>query len=88
MLFNSFAFAVFFPIVFIVYWAIKDKYRNIWLLLASYWFYMSWNPKYIILILGITMVSFVSERLLEKRGGVPIRIQQIISDLKKEVEAF
>lgn len=65
MLFNSQAFAIFLPIVFILYWKLQHKYRWILLLIASYYFYMSWNPKYVILILLTTFVSFLAGRLLE-----------------------
>ena len=66
MLFNSLAFAVFLPIVFILYWALPHKYRYVLLFLASYYFYMSWNVKYVALILFTTFVSYVSGLLLKE----------------------
>lgn len=66
MLFNSLAFAVFLPIVFILYWALPHKYRYILLFLASYYFYMSWNVKYVALILFTTFVSYASGLLLKE----------------------
>lgn len=51
MLFNSFDFLVFFPIVVLVYYIIPKKIRYIWLLAASFYFYMCWNAKYIVLLL-------------------------------------
>lgn len=66
MLFNSLAFATFLPIVFILYWQLPHKYRWILLLAASYYFYMSWNVKYVVLILFTTLVSYLSGILLEK----------------------
>lgn len=65
MLFNSFAFAVFLPIVFILYWALPHRFRWLLLLVSSYYFYMSWNPKYIFLILGTTIVSYLAAILIE-----------------------
>ena len=50
MLFNSFAYAVFLPCVFILYWILPHKFRWPLLLVASYWFYMSWNAAYVVLI--------------------------------------
>lgn len=44
MLFNSIDFLVFFPIVVSVFFIIPKKLRYIWLLIASYYFYMSWQP--------------------------------------------
>ena len=66
MLFNSLAFAIFLPIVFLLYWAVPQKYRWIILLLSSYYFYMSWNVKYVVLILFTTAVSYCSALLLPK----------------------
>ena len=68
MLFNSWNYAVFLPIVFIVYWMIPHRFRWILLLISSYYFYMSWEPKYIVLILGTTLVSYISAIFLEKAG--------------------
>lgn len=66
MLFNSIAFGIFLPIVFIVYWLIPHKYRWFFLLLTSYYFYMSWNAKYIFLILFTTVVSYVAAIFIER----------------------
>jgi len=56
MLFNSIPFLMFFPIICLLYWGVPNKLRNIILLFASYYFYMSWEPSYAILIL-FTSVS-------------------------------
>lgn len=58
MLFNSFAFAIFLPIVFALYWCLAHKYRWVLMLVASYYFYMSWNAKYVVLILFTTGISW------------------------------
>ena len=50
MLFNSLEFCVFFPIVVFLYLILPARVRYIWLLIASYYFYMSWNPVYALLI--------------------------------------
>ena len=65
MLFNSMAYGIFLPIVFTIYWLLPNKYRWILLLISSYYFYMSWNPKYIVLIFGTTFVSYLAGRLIE-----------------------
>lgn len=67
MLFNSLSFAIFLPIVFIIYWTLPHKYRWILLLLASYWFYMSWNPKYVLLIFFATLISFFAGIFIERK---------------------
>ena len=66
MLFNSNAFYVFLPIVFTVYWIIPARYRWSVLFVSSYYFYMSWNVKYVTLILTTTLVSYGAALLMER----------------------
>lgn len=58
MLFNSLEFVIFFPIVVALYFILKPRYRWILLLAASYYFYMCWNYKYIVLIMFSTVVDY------------------------------
>lgn len=51
MLFNSIPFLLYFPIVCLLYWLTPNKYRNGLMLIASYYFYMCWEPAYVLLIL-------------------------------------
>lgn len=64
MQFNSIDFMIFFPIVLIVYFIIQKKLRLYWLLIASYYSYMSWNMKYIILIFLSTLITYISALIL------------------------
>lgn len=66
MLFNSLHFLIFFPIVILLYFIIPQKVRYIWLLAASYYFYMCWNAKYILLIIFSTLVTYISGLLIER----------------------
>ena len=59
MLFNSYSFMLFFPIVLCIYFVIPKKARHVWLLVASYYFYMGWNAKYAILIAISTIVTYL-----------------------------
>lgn len=59
MLFNSLEFLVFFPIVVLLYWIIPKRIRYIWLLAASYYFYMSWNAGYAMLIGASTVITYL-----------------------------
>ncbi len=70
MLFNSYEFMFFFPIVVIAYFIIPQKARWAWLLVASYYFYMSWNPKYAILIATSTVITFLSGILISKANQI------------------
>ena len=59
MLFNSYAFAIFLPIVFFIYWLFPAKNRWIVLLLSSCYFYMSWDVKYIFLLLFTATATYL-----------------------------
>ena len=67
MLFNSLSYAIFLPLVFVIYWLLPNKYRWILLLIASYYFYMSWNAKYVFLIFITTFTSYLCAILIEKK---------------------
>lgn len=66
MLFNSISFLLFFPIVCFLYWAIPDKYRNALLLIASYYFYMSWEPFYAVLIVFTSLSTWLCAIMVDK----------------------
>ena len=68
MLFNSLSYGVFLPITFAIYWVLPHKYRWGLLLVASYYFYMSWNAKYVILIFATTFVSYAAARMIAKEN--------------------
>ncbi len=60
MLFNSFQYIVFFFVITIVHFMTPYKKRWIPLLVGSYYFYMCWNPAYIVLIIFSTIVDYVA----------------------------
>ena len=60
MLFNSFEFAVFFPLVVVLYFLLPHRYRWVLLLVASYYFYMCWKVEYALLLVISTVVDFVA----------------------------
>lgn len=60
MLFNSINFLIFFPIVTLLYFIIPKKLRYIWLLAASYYFYMCWNAKYALLLFFSTFSTWAA----------------------------
>ncbi|MBR5529621.1 MAG: MBOAT family protein [Oscillospiraceae bacterium] len=73
MLFNSLEFLIFFPIVVLLYFVIPKKIKYLWLLAASYYFYMCWNAKYALLLLFSTAVTFTSGLCLQTvvSGNLP-----------------
>ena len=66
MLFNSMDFLIFLPIVLVIYYIIPMKYKHIWLLISSYYFYMCWNAKYVLLIFVSTVITYLSGILIDK----------------------
>lgn len=70
MLFNSYAFLLFFPLVLIAVGLIPAKWKNPALLLASYYFYSCFSKRYCLLLLGCTLVTYFAARLLQNRKWV------------------
>jgi alginate O-acetyltransferase complex protein AlgI len=69
MLFNSLDFAVFLPIVFILYWFVTQrnlKFQNALIVAASYYFYALWDWRFLFLIIFSTLVDFTVGYLLGK----------------------
>lgn len=58
MLFNSFEFLVFFPVVALLFFILPGRLRWPMVLFASYIFYMAWEPAYIVLILLSTCIDY------------------------------
>ncbi len=83
MLFNSLSYLAFFPIVVLLYFAIPGKclkLRNLWLLIASYYFYMNWNAAYALLLFASTFVTYLAGLLIEKamKKGTPALAKWIL----------
>lgn len=69
MLFNSFSFLIFLPIVFVSYYALPYKYRNALLFVASSIFYMYFVPKYILILFFIICADYLLAFQIAKRTG-------------------
>ncbi|WP_426059995.1 MBOAT family O-acyltransferase [Hymenobacter sp. B1770] len=85
MLFNSIHFLVFFPVVVGLYYSLPPRWRGPLLLLASYYFYMSWRAAYALLLLGTTLVDYYSgyrmSQLPNKQARKPYLYLSLISNL-------
>jgi D-alanyl-lipoteichoic acid acyltransferase DltB (MBOAT superfamily) len=69
MVFNSYAFAIFLPIVLGGYWLLRGHRRqNLFLLGASYVFYGAWDPRFLLLMWFTTLVDYVVGRRLQREG--------------------
>ncbi|MDC1324773.1 MBOAT family protein [Flavobacteriaceae bacterium] len=75
MLFNSIDFAVFLPIVFILYWVVNEnlKLQNVLIIISSYLFYGWWDWRFLFLILLSTVVDYSVGVLLHKQNNVSKR---------------
>ena len=70
MLFNSYGFLLFFPVVLLLVNVLPGKWRNGLLLAASYFFYASWGKRYCLLLLFVTAVVYGCALLLEKKRSL------------------
>lgn len=66
MLFNSLAFILFLAIIIILFYLLPHKFRWMALLIASYYFYISWNINLIVLIGATTIISYTTGLLIER----------------------
>ena len=80
MLFNSFEFIVFLPIVFLLYWFVfrGRRWQNLLVVVASYIFYGWWDVRFLLLIALTSLFSFWSGLLIEHYEGRR-RWQQVVS---------
>ena len=66
MLFNSQDFLIFLVLITLAYFIVPRKHRIITLLIASYVFYMGWNPKYVVLLAASTIITWISGILIHQ----------------------
>ena len=80
MLFNSFEFMLFLPIVFLLYWFVfKPRcLQNLFLVVASYVFYGWWDWRFLCLIALTSISSYVSGILIQRHEGQR-HIQRLVS---------
>ena len=58
MSFKSLDFLIFFPVVIMLYFFLPHRWRWLWLLTASYYFYMCWKPVYALLLVATTLIDY------------------------------
>lgn len=66
MLFSSINYLLFLPVIFCLYWLTSGRTRKVILLVASYFFYMSWMPSYGLMLFLLTAVNFGMGILIER----------------------
>jgi D-alanyl-lipoteichoic acid acyltransferase DltB (MBOAT superfamily) len=78
MLFNSINFAIFLPIVFILYWFVTNKnlkIQNVLLLVASYFFYACWDWRFLFLLIFSTLLDYFTA----------LKIQDVTNENRKRI---
>src|ERR1700753_3116783 len=68
MLFNTAEFFVFLGVVLLCFYAAPPSWRKPILLAASYFFYMSWNPRFVFLLLTLTVLDYSAGMLMVRMG--------------------
>ena len=71
MFFNSLSFAIFLPIVFLLYWFVFNKNKstqNAVLIIASYYFYSCWDWRFLFLLVFSTFWIIIPEFELKKQN--------------------
>lgn len=75
-------FFCFFPVTVLVYFLLPQRFRNLWLLLASWFFYLCAKPVYLLFLLFAILFSYLFGRLLERkrsRGGLALCLVLLFS---------
>ena len=81
MLFNTTQFFVFLAVVLAAFYAAPHAARKYILLAASYYFYASWNAKFILLLLTLTAIDYASGLWLERVAPGPRRKAVLVFSL-------
>jgi D-alanyl-lipoteichoic acid acyltransferase DltB (MBOAT superfamily) len=88
MLFNSFAYALFLPIVYVLYWALQDRplrAQNALLLAANYVFYGWWDYRFLLLLFANCIVDYLTALWLERetspRGRRFVLLVSLVANL-------
>lgn len=79
MLFNSLQFAIFFPVVTVLYFLCTPRWRWFLLLVASCIFYMALVPQYILILFLLILIDYTAGILIEKTKGARRRSILIVS---------
>ena len=91
MIYNSFNFLVLFPLIFLLYYLIPAKYprvRNWFLLLVSYALYISWKPAFVLVLLGVSLVTYWGAQVLELRDDSEKLKEEDVSRKRRLVWCF
>jgi alginate O-acetyltransferase complex protein AlgI len=79
MLFNSFQFLIFFPVVTLIYFLLPHRFRWLHLLIASCIFYMAFIPIYIIILFFTIIIDYIAGIAIENAQGSKRKVFLMLS---------
>jgi alginate O-acetyltransferase complex protein AlgI len=79
VLFNSIQFLVFFPMVLALYFTVPQRMRWMVLLSASFYFYMVFIPKFVLILVFVILIDYIAGLLIERSHGFTRRLWLILS---------
>src|SRR6185369_261646 len=79
MLFNSIQFFIFLIVTLTLFYVSPKSWRRILLLVASYFFYASWNWKFIPLLLTLTIIDYFCALWIVRTEAAKRKLAMIIS---------
>ena len=90
MLFTTGKYWLFLTIIFFIYWSVAQRRRSrvLCILLASYYFYALWNPKFVLLLLGISTIDFLTARGIESTNRRVLRRALMYTSIATDIGAL
>src|SRR5258708_5733346 len=80
MLFDSPIFILFLTLVVLVYWRLEFRAQNLFLLAASYFFYGWWDYRFLLLMIGSTVIDYaLGRRIGFSKNNAERRLCLIVS---------
>jgi alginate O-acetyltransferase complex protein AlgI len=79
MLFNSYEFLLFLPIIVLLYYLVPQRFRWVLLFIASCYFYMYFIPKYILILFVLILIDYAAALLIHQAEGTRRKVYLIIS---------
>jgi len=81
MLFNSLEYLIFMPMALAMYFALPARHRWIFLLIASYYFYMCWKVEYVYLLIASTVTDYVCGLRIQRTDDPRVRRRYLYASL-------
>lgn len=79
MLFTTWNFWIFFAVVLLLFYTIPLRFRRYLLLVASFYFYMSWNARFVVLLLTLITIDYFAAGWMDRYSGFSRRVALIVS---------